>query len=1766
MAHVFTLGNEKLVISDELAAYNELRQEFMPLANQAEEMFKELYLKYNHDFESMINNFPDHVMMSLNIVIDYCISKMMENGIYDIDRELFVTEYCVNHISVVERFEEYLNKYNEINGNLEAAKEYRDYRKATRGMFVGGGFGFEGAVKGMATAGAMNMASGLLHSVANAIGNKWDKSAAKYRMESIYNDPLTLCDLASSVWESAFNIHYAYIEVLENRNDIVIPKFSQDNIRKSQAIYSNIRRLELPFEQAQKPLCEMFALQPYEYEYYQYVILQYGDKDNQLQKIGEFFHINMDEMKMVLLREIISAAINFDNIDSDIDDVMGRLKDITEYFGISESISKPLRERIRASFFAYKFNKYTEKRTGLYLPSYKVKDNVLLKYREYRNSIRSLISEACSKGWNQNLSDGYLIGPEQIENMREEYKDYLLLFSVNSEKKNFVFKLSDTLLEYGRGRVIRVSQINEIAVKDKSLIINNKVWIPFSCDRLDEKQMEKLFKKIIEIIQKSDKSKITDLLGVKYNVTQEEQQIIDNVSTYVDNVEADMKRFVSAYNVFVPNDLEHTIVYYNICSKLELQTGKKFSETPVILFKNRVTSSLLDHAASDTEYNQTLFKVTSDEYAFFTAKNVVFTATGASVPIAKLGKLSIDEEDGSIYITDKGVKQVITNFMPEGSVKIKEFIQSLIKIYKGEQVKVKKSAAPTVSADAYMTEIYTKVMNYAKKRMNREEMEIVFSHVLLNCNNNEFDRVYEQFANKYEYVKGKEVLCMLIDDAKNPEFAVFVTKKEFFHIFEFGREKICCGFDLSNKSLTLDYVHRFELYINEDTHPYTREFCLNYFDKGSDEPETLIEVLKFKGQVNSCLNNIFAISNMVLDYICEKEKVKKKCNIPPLSVIDEINNYYQWNFGYGTAEKNLFVISKEKGTTPAYTMLVNAEKYYDIADRDVVLAYNDAILSPGKAGVIITHTYLYYNIVPDKGKIPIKDILEIRCKDGKVAEIVTNNGTHKLQYTNPGELALGALTTLISEVVFLLQERSHLIKDELEEEKVKKKAIADQRKQKGVFNYVQRQAVNEIKDEYKKRASVLKGTADFYFNDGTPEMEKKFNDLKEKFGIRYDNIEVPLIAVHSVGNERKEGFLLTNEKWYHMVSGTGTYRVGLRGIKWAGSEPSLTQVNEIILLKGQERNYRVCKVEDHQKEPFIEFLECIIESYDELSGTIDLSGTELKAKEKELTKLISGYEKKTVKELESILSKIEVEYPFDFAESAKKKIEAQIVVVKDRELVEEMEALCKNLNQMDLAQLDKLKQQLQRYRKQLAEPFITRVEDAVIDLMNKIKQELDELMQGYESLDLDEIKNLEAKIFKYPSECRKTYIEKLSSRKNELYIQKWDEKCKGLEHMGLKDVQSLINELQEDRCSSTVKEPIKERLIKRQDSIYLEQIDNIMNGYESMTIEELSDLSDALKDYPAPLTVDSNKKIKEEKRKLYLEKIEARSVNLDSMSMEEVLNLKKLLQNEGCEADIKKKFEKKYNDRLKQLYEELFEDWLLTAKEGDYLSAEKIREDISLYDAPQDIIEKYDAKAREIVKELYFDKYKEVYNFANNICLQRNLEICDVDYGKKAEKYDRVPTSYWEKPLLGHYAERLIGGSTYTFTPDRFYICTNEKTAFDVSTIAGFSVVKKLMSNDITLNTTTGLSVNISSKHGKNVEIVADTLNQILYQIRMLSMPQMQAAPQMQPMPQMQAAPQMQPMPQMQVAPQMQQKRFCSTCGGPLPEGARFCGKCGSAV
>lgn len=101
-----------------------------------------------------------------------------------------------------------LQIYQSIDDEAQTMREYRELRKDSRGQIVGGGFGLAGAIKGMVTAGAINLATGTLHSLVNSMGNAVDNLDANTKRQEFFKTQ----DYVSSL-KNAFQADcYAMIE------------------------------------------------------------------------------------------------------------------------------------------------------------------------------------------------------------------------------------------------------------------------------------------------------------------------------------------------------------------------------------------------------------------------------------------------------------------------------------------------------------------------------------------------------------------------------------------------------------------------------------------------------------------------------------------------------------------------------------------------------------------------------------------------------------------------------------------------------------------------------------------------------------------------------------------------------------------------------------------------------------------------------------------------------------------------------------------------------------------------------------------------------------------------------------------------------------------------------------------------------------------------------------------------------------------------------------------------------------------------------------------------------------------------------------------------------------------------------------------------------------------------------------------------------------------------------------------------------------------
>ena len=228
------------------------------------------------------------------LVIQYANKPLFEEltdlEIYDISEDSY-DEECLVFTELSKAFDTIVDKYNDIVAEQEAEEEYRAERKENRGRVVGGGFGVGGAIKGMATAGAMNAISGMGHSLVNAIGNAGSALSASSSKRALYENSATLKVLKEGIKSDIINCFNAHMHLVNSRIDsYIVSSFDSD---KADAFFQNAKKVN---NKRKELLLESFKNCPWNEEVLEYIFIQYAMERHNIWKIGERFHVDLHEV------------------------------------------------------------------------------------------------------------------------------------------------------------------------------------------------------------------------------------------------------------------------------------------------------------------------------------------------------------------------------------------------------------------------------------------------------------------------------------------------------------------------------------------------------------------------------------------------------------------------------------------------------------------------------------------------------------------------------------------------------------------------------------------------------------------------------------------------------------------------------------------------------------------------------------------------------------------------------------------------------------------------------------------------------------------------------------------------------------------------------------------------------------------------------------------------------------------------------------------------------------------------------------------------------------------------------------------------------------------------------------------------------------------------------------------------------------------------------------------------------------------------------
>lgn len=210
--------------------------------------------------------------------------------IYDISEDSYDDE-CLIFSESSDALDEVANAYNSIVAQQEAEEEYRAERKANRGRVVGGGFGVGGALKGMATAGAMNAVAGAGHSLVNAIGNMGSAMEAASAKCALYNNNSTKALLRSGICDDILACFNAHIHLVNQRKDrYYINCFDSD---KAGALFENAKKVA---DKRNALLIESFTNCPWNEDLLIYIFTNFSDERKNVWMIADRFHVDLHQV------------------------------------------------------------------------------------------------------------------------------------------------------------------------------------------------------------------------------------------------------------------------------------------------------------------------------------------------------------------------------------------------------------------------------------------------------------------------------------------------------------------------------------------------------------------------------------------------------------------------------------------------------------------------------------------------------------------------------------------------------------------------------------------------------------------------------------------------------------------------------------------------------------------------------------------------------------------------------------------------------------------------------------------------------------------------------------------------------------------------------------------------------------------------------------------------------------------------------------------------------------------------------------------------------------------------------------------------------------------------------------------------------------------------------------------------------------------------------------------------------------------------------
>ena len=292
-----TLFGQTITFQDPAERFFDLQYAEWTAHSEAKRRFWNWYDKCGN-IETVLHKYEEFTETLVDdLAVKPLFNDLRKCDIYDVSRDAY-RNFCVDYEETENALKFVAQKYAAIEEKREADAEYRAARKASRGRWQGGGFGFSGAVKGAAMAGGMNLLSGMGHSVINAVGNAGSSMEASSAMRRLYTQSETREILFDALADDLANVFFTHIDLVNKyRPGYISEPFDPE---RAEALFESAKAIA---NKRCELLIQALSLCPWNAELVRYIFINYPEERRAIRTLAHRFHVDLSAAFEALLEK-----------------------------------------------------------------------------------------------------------------------------------------------------------------------------------------------------------------------------------------------------------------------------------------------------------------------------------------------------------------------------------------------------------------------------------------------------------------------------------------------------------------------------------------------------------------------------------------------------------------------------------------------------------------------------------------------------------------------------------------------------------------------------------------------------------------------------------------------------------------------------------------------------------------------------------------------------------------------------------------------------------------------------------------------------------------------------------------------------------------------------------------------------------------------------------------------------------------------------------------------------------------------------------------------------------------------------------------------------------------------------------------------------------------------------------------------------------------------------------------------------------------------